>query len=93
MRGVISTLIILGCVAACAPIHWQREDGVAGAPERAQFNVDNAVCRQAAQGGSAWAVGSAPLVAAWMAGSAVGGGIHSRETYRECMIQQGYVEQ
>lgn len=81
MNGILPGLLILS-VVGCAPIHWRREDGAAGASERAQFHIDNSWCRAQAQGGTVWAVGSVP--GAW--------GIRARATYRSCMTARGYLE-
>jgi hypothetical protein len=87
-------LLIISIVSGCAPVHWQRGDGLNGADERAQFNVDNATCRLMARGSAQGfvAVGSQAYVTGAAIGNGIGNAINVRETYKDCMGSRGYIE-
>jgi hypothetical protein len=87
-------LLLISIVSGCAPVHWQRGDGLNGADERAQFNVDNATCRLMARGSAQGfvAVGSQAYVTGAAIGNGIGNAINMRETYKDCMGSRGYIE-
>ena|SRR5690242_6070086 len=81
-------------LTSCAPIPWHRADGLAGPEQRAQFNVVNARCRQAARDSDRgmFAFGAPAFVAGAAVGHAMSASANGREVYRDCMISAGYIE-
>jgi hypothetical protein len=86
----ITAAIACLALAGCAPIIWDKP-GIT----QAGFDQDNARCRLIARGmnpGAFYAQGTPQFVAGAAAGNAVATAVNQRETYRDCMVLQGYTE-
>lgn len=81
----VTALMVL---SACAPTIWDKP-GVT----QAQFNRDNARCQLLARGmnpDTFYAQGTESFVAGAALGNAIGNAVRTRQTYRECMMANGY---
>lgn len=94
MRKFAFCFLIMG-LSSCAPTVWHREDGSTDQIARSQFARDEAVCKGMARASqsASFALGSPAFVVGWMAGSIIGNAAVARDTYHDCMVGSGYIEE